>query len=59
MKIIVDSMLGDIVVWLRLGGIDTIYIDSKESDAEILKLLNRNTLLVSGDKELIKCAKRR
>jgi len=59
MKVIVDSMLGDIVVWLRLGGIDTTYIDSKESDIEILRSLNRNTLLVSGDKELIKCAKRK
>jgi uncharacterized protein with PIN domain len=52
MRFIIDTMLGNLVTWLRLLGFDTVYINSRDDEEIILRALNEARVLVTRDKEL-------
>jgi uncharacterized protein with PIN domain len=52
MRFIIDTMLGNLVTWLRLLGFDTVYIKSRDDEEVILRALSEARVLVTRDKEL-------
>jgi uncharacterized protein with PIN domain len=52
MRFIIDTMLGNLVTWLRLLGFDTVYIKSRDDEEIILRALSEARVLVTRDKEL-------
>jgi uncharacterized protein with PIN domain len=52
MRFIIDTMLGNLVTWLRLLGFDTVYINSRDDEEIILRALSEARVLVTRDKEL-------
>jgi len=52
MKFIIDTMLGNLVTWLRLLGFDTVYVKSKDDEEIISKALSESRVLVTRDREL-------
>jgi uncharacterized protein with PIN domain len=52
MRFIIDTMLGNLVTWLRLLGFDTVYINSRDDGEIILRALSEARVLVTRDKEL-------
>jgi len=52
MKFIIDTMLGNLVTWLRLLGYDTVYVKSKDDEEIISRALSEARVLVTRDREL-------
>jgi uncharacterized protein with PIN domain len=47
MRFIIDTMLGNLVTWLRLLGFDTVYINSRDDEEIILRALSEARVLVT------------
>lgn len=60
-KVYVDSMMGEVVKWLRLFGFYTEYVVSNLKDREIIKALEmqKNILFVTSDKQLAETCERK
>ncbi len=52
MKFIIDTMLGNLVTWLRLLGFDTVYVKCKDDEEIISRALSEARVLVTRDREL-------
>lgn len=57
-KIVVDEMLHDVAVFLRLFGVPVVYIKGLGDD-EVLSMLNRGDVLITRDRALSQKAKRK
>jgi len=52
MRFIIDTMLGNLVTWLRLLGYDTLYVEESRDDEIISTAINEDRILVTRDREL-------